>query len=201
MGEIREGQKVKLSLNLVGNPQKEFDCFIKSVYSDRLFLEFPNEILDYSEYFEEGNEIPVKVFTPTGVKIFDALILDSPLEEDFVIEYVDNPTDIQRREFVRIQMTLKVVIERGSKNNVVAHTIDISGGGIKFFYEGDFIPKEIVKLTLYIPQDRSIQAEGIIIPNSHIPANEHVLSFTKIDEKERDRIIKKCFEMQVTTEE
>lgn len=200
MGEIRKGQKVKLLVNTEEGLKKEFDCFIKGVYEDRLSLDFPQELLEYSDYLEEGEDIPVKIFTPLGVKSFNAAILDSPYEEDFTIEYVESTNDLQRREYVRVPFTAKVFIETQDKRTVIAYTMDISGGGLKFLSEEEFEPQEQVKITIYMPDDRSLQVKGVIIPNQYIPVNEHVLSFTEINEKDRDRIIKKCFEIQLAKE-
>lgn len=197
MGAIREGQKVKLSFNMSDGSEKEFDCFIRSVYSDRLALAFPKDLLNYMEYLEEGSDISAKVFTPLGVKVFDSIVLDSPLEPEFVIEYAEVSTEIQRREYVRVQLKAKVVLERANKTSVVAYTIDISGGGLKFFYEGEFVSHESLGITLYLPDARSVQARGVIVPNEYIPQNEHVLSFTEIEERERDRVIKQCFDLQL----
>lgn len=200
MGEIKEGQKVKLLAITDEGSEKEFDCFIKAVYTDRLSLNFPEELLEYADYLEEGEEIPVKIFTPLGIKSFTAAILDSPYEPDFTIEYVETTNDIQRREYVRVPFCVKTFIEREDKKSVIGYTMDISGGGLRFKAEEEFEPQEQVKLTLYMPDERSIQAKGNIIGNEHIPKDQHVLSFTDIDEKERDRIIKKCFEIQLTKE-
>lgn len=201
MGVIKEGLKVKLYVDTAEGSQKEFDCSIRDVYEDRLVLDFPQEILDYAEYFEEGTELPVRIYTPAGIKVFDSIILNSPLESEFTIEYIETSNDIQRREYVRVAYSLKIVIEReGYKNNIITNTVDIGGGGIRFFYEGSFTPGEIVKLTIFIPEERSIQTKGVIIQNNSLPENEHVLSFTEIDEKDRDRIIKICFAIQLAKE-
>lgn len=197
MSEIREGQKVKVFVDTAEGSRKEFDCSIKDVHIDRLSLNFPDEILDYSEYVEECSEVFVKIFTPVGIKIFDAVVLDSPVEGNFVIEYVENTVEIQRREYVRTQMELKVLVERTGQKGAIAYTLDVSGGGLKFKLDEDFEPNESVKLTIYMPNDRSIQARGVMIQNPYIPKYEHVLSFAEIDENDRDRIIKKCFEVQV----
>lgn len=196
MGEIKTGQKVKLSIDTADGSKQEFDCYIKDFHHDRLTLNYPKDILNYSEYFEEGSELSVKVFTPIGVRVYESIVLDSPFEGDFVIEYVENSPQIQRREYVRILHCLKVVVEKEDKNTAVAYTVDISGGGIKFVYDGDFRPGESVKLTMYLPDVRAIQCYGTILKNEHIPKNEHVLFFTEIDEKERDRLIKLCFDLQ-----
>lgn len=196
MGEIKENQKVKISFKVEGNVEQELNCLIKEVYSDRIFLNFPDEALDYAEYLDEGTEISIKVFTPTGIKVFDSIVLYSPLEENFVIEYAEISTEIQRREYTRVLFETKVVIQREDKSNVVTNTIDISGGGLKFFYEDNMISEEQVNITLFLPQGRSIQAKGAIICTKKLPDTEHVLYFTEIDEADRDRIVKLCFDIQ-----
>lgn len=201
MAQIKQGQKVKVSF-ATEDSEKEFDCSIKDVYTDRLVLNYPQELLKYGDYLSEGDEIPVKIFTPLGIKLFDAVVLDSPAESGaFVVEYIEEQsTGIQRREYVRVPLVLKIFIETEIKKNIIANTIDISGGGLKFISPESFVPKEEVKVTIYIPEDRSVQAKGIIVQNDYIPQNQHVMSFTDIEEKDRDRIIKKCFEVQLTSQ-
>jgi c-di-GMP-binding flagellar brake protein YcgR len=198
MGEIREGQKVKFEFKTVYDEDKEIDCFISGIYSDRLALTIPEEISEYSEYFEEGSEIAVKIYTPLGVKAFDTIILDSPLSSDFIIEYSENVSQIQRREYTRVELSAKIIVERTGHQNVVTNTIDISGGGLRIKYDGTFEPKEKVGALLYLPFSiRSIKAKAIVIQGSHLPKNEHILLFTEIDEHDRDKIIKACFDIQI----
>lgn len=196
MGEIKENQKVQLSFKLADGSSKEIDCLVVEAYTDRISLTAPAEVIEYSDYLGEGEELNVKIFTPSGVKIFDTIVLDSPLEPEFVIEYIQTATAIQRREFVRVDMELKVLLQKEDKTNLVTRTVNVSGGGLRFYSEGSFVPQEIVNITLYMPEDRAVQAKGVIIPNEFLPPNEYVLSFSEIQERERDRIIKKCFEAQ-----
>lgn len=198
MGEIRVGQKVKFHFQTVDGEDKEVDCFIRGVFSDRLELSTPDDIDDYEEYFEEGCELGVKIFTPLGIKTFDTIILDSPLESNFVIEYIENTSQIQRREYTRVELKAKIIIERTGQKNIVTDTIDISGGGLRIYYDGTFEPQEKVGALLYLPYSIvSIKAKGIILENSHLPKNEHILYFTEIAERDRDKIIKLCFDMQI----
>jgi len=197
MGEVREGQKVKLRFKMDDNSDKEFDCVIKRLYEDRLSLKFPPEILDYSKYLDEGQELSVRICTPAGVKIFDAMILNSPLEQDFVIEYVQDPLQIQRREFTRGELETKVIIQRADYDNISTHTFDISGGGLRFFYDGSFEHNEIVDIYLYLPMEaKTIHGQGMILDKEYLPKTEHILLFTTIQERDRDKIVKKCFDVQ-----
>lgn len=198
MGDIKVDQKAKISFKMDEDSEKEFECRVKEVQKDRLSLEFPKEILEFADYLEEGSELPIKIFTPTGVNMFDTIVINSPLEDDFVIEYVENSTKIQRREYSRVPIDAKVIISRADKVNIVTRTIDISGGGIRFFSKDRFVPGEQAGIFLYLPYEpSSIRGEGVIIYKEYPVENEYVLLFTNIDEKERERIIKKCFKMQL----
>lgn len=197
MSEIREGQKTKLFFKAAGGSEKELECSIKKIYTDRISLNFPKEeVMQHIDYLQEGDEVNVKIFTPSGIKMFDAIILDSPLEPEFVIEFVEDYIEIQRRKYLRMELNTKILIE-SSKGNVITHTYDIGGGGLRFYYEGSFENKETVSCRLFLPDTPYIQIQGIIVKDDRFKENEHVLVFTKIEESERDKIIKKCFEVQV----
>lgn len=198
MGEIRENQQTKLFFKLADGSEKELNCTIKKIYSDRLSLNFPKEVNDYPGYLQEGDEISVKIFTPTGIKAFDAIILNSPFDDEFIIEFVEDYLEIQRRMYLRMEFSAKVLIEKG-KTNIVTHTLDIGGGGVRFFYDGSIEDKETVNCHLFLPEFPTIKAQGIIIKDPHLKENEYVMVFTKIEENDRDKIIKKCFELQVNS--
>lgn len=200
MSEIREDQNVKLALKTEGNLKKELDCQIKSIEKDRLSLIFQKESVGDLRYLEEGEEYSIKVFTPSGLRMFDAVVLDLPFDNEVVIEYVEDNIHVQRREYTRIFLETKVIIDRIDKESIVTHTLDISGGAIRIYYEGTFEPDELVTCRLYLPfQLSSINAQGRILFNEHLKKNEHVINFTSIRESERDKIIKKCFEIEIAS--
>lgn len=198
MGEIRENQRAKLFFKTANGSEKEFDCSIKTVYSDRLALNFPRELISYADYLQEGDEIDIKIFTPFGIKTFDAMILDPPTAENFIIESIEDFIKIvQRRKYLRMDLNTKVIIQKNEKVNIVTKTLDISAGGIRFIYEGQFNENESVGCMLYLPMElNSIRAQGIILKGGHLPENEHVLLFTKIEERDRDKIVKTCFDIE-----
>lgn len=197
MDDIIENQQVKLTFKLSDGLEQEIMCSIKKKYKDRIALNFYREILSYIEYLQEGDEVKVNIYTPTGIKMFDAIILNSPLEAEFVIEFVEDYIEIQRRKYLRADIDTKVILERNEADNIVTHTLDIGGGGIRFFYEGLLNKQESVGCLLYLPMYiHSIKARGLIIKEDHLKKNEYVLVFTKIEESERDKVIKKCLELQ-----
>ena len=197
MGEIRENQSAKLSFKTASGSEKEFDCSIKKIYSDRISLDYPRELVTYSDYLQEGDEVNIKILTPSGIKMFDAMILDSPINGEFIIESVADFIRIQRRKYLRMPLKAKIIIEREDAKNIVTQTLDISGGGIRFEGLNTFYENENVGCMLFLPRElSSTKAQGIILKTEHLPKNQHVMLFTKIMERDRDKIIKVCFEIE-----
>lgn len=196
MGEIRENQLIKLFFKDAEGTEKELNCSIKSIFKDRISLSYPENIMQYVDYLQEGDDISVKIFTPTGIKAYDAIVLNSPLENDFVIEFVEDFIEIQRRKYLRMDYEAKVLIQVGL-SKTVTNTIDIGGGGIRFASETPFEPNQTVECHLFLPEYSAIQAQGIIIKEKHLKEDEYVIFFTKIDEKDRTKLLQKCFALQV----
>lgn len=196
MDIIRENQLVKLFFKDAEGSEKELNCTIKKIFKDRISLIPPEETIDYVDYLQEGDDVSVKIFTPAGIKAYDAIILNSPLEDNFVIEFVENYIEIQRRKYLRMDYEAKVLIQEGF-TKVVTHTIDIGGGGIRFASETPFESNQTVTCHLFLPEVAAIQAQGIIIKEKHLKDDEYVLFFTKINENDRTKILQKCFALQV----
>lgn len=196
MDIIRENQLVKLFFKAAEGSEKELNCSIKKIYKDRIALIPPEETIDYVDYLQEGDDVSVKIFTPAGIKAYDAIVLNSPLENEFVIEFVEDYIEIQRRKYLRMDYEAKVLIQVGF-TKVVTQTIDIGGGGIRFASETPFEPNQTVTCHLFLPEVPVIQAQGIIIKEKHLKENEYVIFFTKISEIDRTKILQKCFALQI----
>lgn len=197
MGIIKEDQKLKISFKIVGGVEKAIDCTVKEVEKDRFAVAFPNEAFSYSEYLDVGEEVLVKLFSASGMGIFNAMVLNSPLEEDFILEYPSTITQVQRRQYPRANLKTKVIIERKNNSNIVTETLDIGGGGLRFMYNGSFNLNEVVYSRLYLPNEfYSIKGVGAIIKQPHLPKNEYVLLYSRIDKADREKVIKKCFELK-----
>lgn len=196
MGVIRENQQTKLSFKGKDGIEKELNCLVKGIYNDRITLQCSKEVLDNAEYLQEGDEVSVKIFTPIGIKLYDALIINSPLEGDFTIEFVeDYLKEIQRRKYLRVSYKTKVILLR-EKGNIIVYTSDIGGGGIRFSCDTAIRDGQVINCMIYLPpQITSVKAKGVILKDEHLAPDEYVLTFTKIDEFDREKIIKKTVEL------
>jgi len=197
MGVIKEDQQVKLVFTIADGSEAEVTCRVKSFDNDRIYLKPSTAVDSYLNYLQEGDEVTAKVFTPIGIQMYDAIIINSPLEDDFIIEYTEKNEQIQRREYLRFPFCAKIVIERDNKEMIVTNTIDMSGGGLKFVHNKTFENEEIVKLSLCLDNEKMIKASGLIISNINLPEGQVALSFMEINEHDRDRIIKKSFDVQL----
>lgn len=196
MGEIREEQNVKLTFVTEDGPQ-ELECQVCEVFGDRLSLTKPKEITHFYKYLREGDEVTMEIFAPAGVRKFNSMIIDGPLEKNFVLEFDEDSAAVQRRQFTCADFKTKIIIDRISGENIEASTIDISGGGIRFLSEQEFLPDQIINIRLFLPpQEVSLSATGKILDAKNLSLNEHVMVFTEISEMTRDKIIKKCFEIE-----
>lgn len=199
MDELQTGEKVILTILDKNGKLYDTESKIQAFYKDRIAVEKTEDILNHKECLEEGEDVNVKIFTPVGVILFNSIVLNSPLEDEFVVEYIETSPQVQRREYARVPIVAKVLIER-SEENIVTKTINISGGGLRFFYEGTFEKDEQVKVCLYLPDLKMIKAKAKMIYNPNLPENNHVLNFEEIEETDRENIIKKCFEAQINVE-
>ncbi len=192
MSDLSLNQKAKIFFDGENGIEMELDCYINDIEDDRLGLDYPADAETLKKYLEEGTPIDVKIFTPSGLMVFESVVINSP-DEGFVVEYVEDAVVIQRRDYSRSPLKTKLELKLRTET-FVASTIDISGGGIKFFSKEDLNPEEVVTGKLYLKNyDVPARFEAVILDNPSLQPDEYTLAFTNIDEKERDKIIKTCF--------
>lgn len=193
MNDIAKNQKAKIFFDGENGIEMELDCIVKTIYDDRIELAYPEDAEPLKQYLEEGTPIDIKIFTPSGLMVFESMVINSPYDDEFVVEYVEDAVVIQRRDYSRSPLKTKLTLEL-SKEVFIASTIDISGGGIKFCSKEELEPEQVVKGKLYLRNyDAPASFEAVILDNPSLQPDEYTLAFTNIDEKERDKIIKTCF--------
>lgn len=96
---IKDGRLTKLKLKLADDSIQEWECGTRRIENDRLSSNVPKENPEFMRYFQEGKEIDVRIYTPSEIAVFKSIIIDSFPE--FVIEYDDEYSDVERRGFTR----------------------------------------------------------------------------------------------------
>jgi c-di-GMP-binding flagellar brake protein YcgR len=165
---------------------------------DRIYLSFPAKNQEVAEYFYEGQEIVVDLITRSGMRKYNSIVIDSPMEGDFSIEYYEDPAKIQRRQYVRVDRMFDLILYHG-KDVIKTKTINISGGGLRFVAKQNFILGDIWEFSLYLPKVHfPVKGNGEIIYMVHQENsyNYSVIDFRSIREMDRNKIMRACFEAE-----
>jgi c-di-GMP-binding flagellar brake protein YcgR len=110
---------------------------------------------------------------------------------------------IQRRQFVRIDTTLDIAIQREGMNGFATVTSDISGGGLSFIVpKGEKLDRGETIHILIVLYFQSGKFVYINVPSEIVFIQEKnrirtcSVRFLKLNSKDRQRIISFCFEKQ-----
>ena len=199
MGSFLVGKKAKVKFSLSQVRALEINCIVRREESDRISLTFPDDMQEFAHYLFEGQEIDLILYTDRGIRVLDSIVIDSPLEGDFVVEYYEDDNNIQRREYVRAQVKANLMIyQRGIVHPIKTTTIDIGGGGLRFNTPEEFIVGDEIDFALNLPgMDLPIKGSGEVLKMvKQDDGDWAVILFTKILESDRNKIIKYCFEIE-----
>jgi c-di-GMP-binding flagellar brake protein YcgR len=200
MKEFQNGQKVKLNFFISDSRTESVICTIKWIEKDRIGIVFPENHDDIIRDLPEGKEVEAIIYTGTGIYVFDSVVINSPLEHDFIIEVPDERKKIQRREYVRASLNLKLLIGKDEDDEIEARTINIGGGGVRFFSSEKLEVNEIFKFSLFMPDGRIVKGLSKVLYTLIQGRNIiSVVIFTDISESDRNRLIKLCFEEEIKT--
>ena len=195
MEELKKGEKLKIKFNISSIRSYEISCLIKWIESDRISLIYPENDQNLTKYLHEGKEIEVVVYSDKGVFAFDSIVMDSPFSRDFIIEYPEEKTKIQRREYVRAPIRTEFVLTK-AEYTVKSQTINIGGGGVRFTSDKEFKISDKWDFMLNLSKNNIIATgTGEILYSIKQDNNVvSVIKFLEIEEITRNKIIKICFE-------
>jgi len=197
MKELEAGQKIRLKFNISSLRSESLTCVVKWFEKDRVALVFPENNNYLARNLPEGKELEAVVYTDSGIYAFDSIVINSPLEHDFIIEIPDEKKHIQRRDYIRVPFNIKFVLTKPGME-LVTKTINIGGGGVRFLVKDELKTNDIWNFMLYMPDGTSAKGKGVIL-YSLLQGKMivSVIKFADITETDRNRIIKKCFEEEV----
>ncbi len=197
MKEFQNGQTVKINFSIPFIKEESTFCTIKWVEEDRIGLVFPKDRQDIIRELPEGKEIEAIVYSNSGIFVFASIVINSPLEHDFVIELPAEKKKIQRREYVRTPVNLELCLRREDAR-FETRTINVGGGGIRFIAGEEFKTDDRWLFSLSLPEGRTIRGAGkVLYTLLQGRTTASVIIFTDIDETERNRIIKLCFDEEI----
>lgn len=193
MGLFQENQKAKIIFE-ADDKVVEMDCYIEKIYYDRIRLRLPKAANRYTPYLKTGNKITVNVFSHAGVLVQDSVILTSPLEKEFTVEYDMDAIRIEnRRRIKRYSANCNLIIFRPLLGNIETQLIDLSTSGLRYYSD---IPLEAgseydCKLMLK-PTDAKILFKGKVLDNKGLPAGVYRMYINKIAYKDKQILLDYC---------
>lgn len=157
-----------------------------------------------------GDQLSAYFITDGGVKNYFNTEVLGFREETIRLVIIKPPdpdqvTKVQRRNYLRVPAMLEVAIKLQNKLQITAMTDDVGGGGLSFVTE-DHIPfrqSESISGWLLIHyrngglDHMQFQAEVVRIKDLEAGKKLVMCSFTDIQDTERQKVIRYCFERQL----
>ena len=172
--------------------------FIDAEY-DRLFLKYPIDKMQFSQYFYEDREIIVNIDTLDGRRAYPAKVIYEPQNGLIVVEYYEDDNILQKRKILRVNATRSIDIKVNDKY-IPMLTIDISGGGCRLLSSVDLKSNAIVESVLRLSANQPpIKMKLRVCGSQFLNAeNKYEISveFLEIRESDRKRIMKFCYDVQ-----
>lgn len=197
--------KVNRPIDIItgGNRSNTYRCKIKTLSGERMVALLPAEINDSADLIP-GTKVRVSYVDNTAVYSFYSEIIVVG-NGTVTLGKPANLTRIQRRNFVRLDIKLKVISnkidEENDNESFAATTIDISGGGILFSCNTELSVGQTLEATVFLSDNQTVTANGRVVRVIENSASSKYrfsvgFEFTSIKETERDKIIKFIFNQQ-----
>lgn len=202
-----------LTLTTLGEEAHEYRCKVVEQEGTTIYVDYPiHEETGRTNIFPKGTEFTA-YYVEDGASVYQfeteikgkkqgklpMLLLHFPY---------DQLTRIQRREYVRVNSTLDISIHNPEEDEepVISITNDISGGGLSLLIDdiNSFHADDVVSLYIVLPMDNGsihyINAKAKVIrafQKKQASKPLLTLEFVDITEKNRQLIIRHCFEVQL----
>ena len=191
--------------------QHEYKARVAEIEDSRIWIEIPLQPhTGKYGWFAEGEMLEISYLNPDGIKChfiasvigkrndtIHMLALSKPQPEEII--------KMQRRSFLRIDAKLELAVLTKDHIRFVAHTEDVSGGGVSFIGETSWSLQEKQELDCwmvvpyrngeleYVP----FQAEIVRIQQRTDKHQDVMLQFRSIAEGDQQKLIRYCFERQL----
>lgn len=153
---------------------------------------------------KDGQKISIFFYRDSGVFQFFAEVIEQNKKDmvTFSIKPTSELKKIQRRNYFRLPVVMKVVIERKQEDEILTIecvTKDLSGGGIKAVCNKETKEGEVIKTNLYLNEKDVITLESSVvrvIKDKTTNAYELGIAFKNIEQTNEDKIFAFIFEKQ-----
>lgn len=211
--KLKIGQMIYLQVASIDpeEEKRELKSRVSDIAKDYIGLEIP---LDPStgkyKRLYPGDNLSLTFISEGGVKNYFQTTVVGYLEEQVKQILINKPdpdeiTQIQRRNFLRMNARLETAVKIDENIRFIGITEDISGGGISFSCSKQLALQEHQSLSGWILihyRNGDIEHaayKGEIVRKKALENGEQLImvQFTDISDRERQKIIRYCFEKQL----
>lgn len=158
-----------------------------------------------------GDELSVVYVRGKGLRHFFNSHVTGFAKDKVQMIYIRKPlhheiTKMQRRSYLRVQGLLEMAVQSPEHDvHFVAHTVDVGGGGVSF-YTKSAVTMEVgwlLQCWLLVPyrngtrEHVNFTAKIVRIVEQESGTSQVMVSYQKIPDHERQKIIRYCFEQQL----
>ncbi|MGP4071957.1 flagellar brake protein [Piscibacillus sp. B03] len=212
---FKVGMKLTIETFKDGESEGRFQCRIVETTEHYLCIDYPvNEQTGRTTLLLDGSEFNVSYIGDDGNVYQFTSEIKGRKKLKIPVLLMLKPSKyelqkIQRREYVRVDVSLDVAIKPKSSDlpPLITRTLDISGGGLAVVddekHKG-YKPGDVMEATIVLPYNSNhysyfiadVELIRLIEAKNQEPA-KITYQFLKLNEKQRDQIIKYCFEKQL----
>ena len=190
MDLIKSGQKISIYFQ---KEEKlvEISCKITEVFEDRIVVELPQYFMRYIEFLNVGHALTAKVFSKIGTIDFNTIIISSPLEDDFMIEYDKNAIKLTPTEEIpSVEAIENLDIKTRDGILLKERTFLLSTEYLKFYSDSTFKVNDVFEGELLLPKNYGIiKFTGTITDVDPVYDNEFTASYSNMTEDDRQALL------------
>ncbi len=178
-----------------------FLCYLEEINKDSIIISKPkNKHIAFN--FTCGQTLELYAYTRGGVFKLNCR-LEAYLENKCKLSLPLSVDNIQRREYIRVNMNVDAIIRPKPSTNIISlktKTKNISAKGLNVLLDQDISRSASLEVSLLFPEKTiSTTAKIIRVTPVEIDSKTYYstsIMFVTISEKEIDFIVKKCFEFE-----
>jgi hypothetical protein len=139
-----------------------------------------------------GESIAIEWTTGRGMFRGDGIVLAEPAADSSVLWVrLDSSQLAQRREHIRVELSLDVELTQVAGVPIAGTTIDVSGGGMRARVPLALVAGEHLDVTLSLPDEEAVSCEAEVIRGTE--GTGYAFRFAVIDNADRERLIRFVF--------